>query len=387
MKRRIMLVLCSVCTTVAMFVTAPSSLTQQTATTTTVPVRIAVTANVASDKRMPQINPEDVVVKQGKQRLQVTEWVPAQGERAGLDLFILIDDASSSRLGSNLDELRTFINAQPPTTSVGVGYMRNAGVQIAQNLTHDHAAAAKALRLPFGSTGAYGSPYLSVIDLMTRWPESQNRHEVVMVTDGIDRARGGPRWRGLSNNPDIDSASAVAIIPAKKSSAATWRRPRRLTATILAPKVTADRHDHSYDLRPWFGPPAPQLLGSHEWADGHRQAIGRNWRRVLLPWSAERGELQTLPGRSPESTRQPVLVELFCQTGYEGRLAICDAQHRSCRCGVLCTRRGLGTCCEIGVRPAAIRGPGTPHLNLDDEHLIPTTHDFEAGELNVCLGG
>jgi hypothetical protein len=211
MKRRMMLVLCSACTTVAMFVTTPSSLAQQTATTTTVPVRIAVTANVANDKRKPQINPEDVVVKQGKQRLQVTEWVPAQGERAGLDLFILIDDASSSRLGSNLDELRTFINAQPPTTSVGVGYMRNAGVQIAQDLTNDHAAAAKALRLPLGSTGAYGSPYLSVIDLMTRWPESQNRREVVMVTDGIDRARGGPRWRGLSNNPDVDSASAVAM--------------------------------------------------------------------------------------------------------------------------------------------------------------------------------
>jgi hypothetical protein len=211
MKTRITLMLCSAFTAVAMFVTAPSSLAQQTGITTTVPVRIAVTANVASDKRMPQINPEDVVVKQGKQRLQVTEWVPAQGERSGLDLFILIDDASSPRLGSNLDELRTFINAQPPTTSVGVGYMRNAAVQIVQDLTNDHAAAAKALRLPLGSAGAYGSPYLSVIDLMKRWPENQNRREVVMVTDGIDRARGGPRWRGLTNNPDIDSASAVAM--------------------------------------------------------------------------------------------------------------------------------------------------------------------------------
>src|SRR5580658_6480311 len=194
MKRRMMLVLCSACTTLAMFVTTPSSLAQQTATTTTVPVRIAVTANVASDKRMPQINPEDVVVKQGKQRLQVTEWIPAQGDHAGLDLFILIDDATSPRLGTNLDELRTFIKAQPSTTSVGVGYMRNASVQIIQNLTKDHTVAAKSLRLPFGSAGAYGSPYLSVIDLMKRWPENQNRHEVLMVTDGIDRARGGPRW-------------------------------------------------------------------------------------------------------------------------------------------------------------------------------------------------
>jgi len=85
MKTRIMLILCSAFATVAMFVTAPSSLAQQTNTVTSVPVRIAVTANVASDKRMPQINPEDVVVKQGKQRLQVTEWIPAQGDRAGLD--------------------------------------------------------------------------------------------------------------------------------------------------------------------------------------------------------------------------------------------------------------------------------------------------------------
>jgi hypothetical protein len=210
MKTRIMFMLCSALTIVGMLIAAPLSPAQQTATIN-VPVQIAVTPTFARDKRMPQINPEDVVVKQGKQRLQVTEWIPAQGDRAGLDLFILIDDATSPSLGSNLGELRTFIKAQPPTTSVGVGYMRNATVQIAQNLTTDHVAAARALRLPLGNAGAYGSPYLSAINLMKRWPENQNRREVVMITDGIDRARGGPRWRGLSNNPDVDSASAVAI--------------------------------------------------------------------------------------------------------------------------------------------------------------------------------
>ena len=51
----------------------------------------------------------------------------------------------------HLDDLKTFINAQPSTTLVGVGYMRNATVQIVQDLTTDHAAAAKALRLPLGS--------------------------------------------------------------------------------------------------------------------------------------------------------------------------------------------------------------------------------------------
>ncbi|MGB8594976.1 MAG: hypothetical protein WA350_10785 [Candidatus Sulfotelmatobacter sp.] len=210
MKSRMIQMFCSALTMVAM-VTSIVPLNAQEASTATVPVKMTVTANVASDKRMPEINQQDVFVKQGKERLRVTEWFPAQGDRAGLDLFILIDDASDARLGSHLEDLGTFINAQPSTTSVGVGYMRNATVQIVQDFTTDHAAAAKALRLPLGSAGAYGSPYLSVIDLMTRWPANQNRREVVMVTDGIDRARRGMFWRGLNVNPDVDSASDVAM--------------------------------------------------------------------------------------------------------------------------------------------------------------------------------
>jgi hypothetical protein len=176
-----------------------------------VPVTMTVTANVASDKRMPVINQDDVVVNQGKERVKVTDWIPAKDERAGLELFLLIDDASSSSLGSHLNDLAEFIKAQPATTAVGVGYMRNGTVQIVQNLTTDHEAAAKSLRLPMGYAVAFGSPYLSVIDLMNRWPESNNRHEIVMVTDGIDRARRGVPWRGLSINPDVDSASDVAM--------------------------------------------------------------------------------------------------------------------------------------------------------------------------------
>ncbi|MGO8791766.1 MAG: hypothetical protein ACLQVL_30870 [Terriglobia bacterium] len=212
MKSRIMTSMFGSAMTVLMMLAAiPPSPAQEGKTTNGVPVKMTVTVNVASDKRMPEINQQDVVVKQGKQRLQVAEWVPAQGDRAGLDLFILIDDASDTRLGSHLGDLRKFINAQPATTTVGVGYMRNATVQIAQNFTRDHAAAAKAVRLPLGTPGAYGSPYLSVIDLMQRWPESPNRREVVMVTDGIDRARRGMGWRGLNIVPDVDSAGEVAM--------------------------------------------------------------------------------------------------------------------------------------------------------------------------------
>src|SRR3984957_10746228 len=137
---------------------------------TTAPVQKTVSVRVLGDnKRMPEVNLEDVTVKQGKSELQVTNWMPARGDRAGLELFILIDDAADSSLGSQINDVRSFINAQPETTSVGLGYMRNGTVQIVQNFTKDHAKVADSVRLTLGSVGAYGSPYLSVIDLMKRW--------------------------------------------------------------------------------------------------------------------------------------------------------------------------------------------------------------------------
>jgi hypothetical protein len=209
MKSRIKTMFCAAVTMAAAIMTVAPSNAQEAAAM--VPVTMTVTASVPSDKRMPDLSQQDIAVTQGKQRLNVTEWVPAQGDRAGLELFILIDDSSNPALGMHLDDLKTFINAQPSTTSIGVGYMRNATVQIVQNLTTDHTSAASSLRLPLGSAGAYGSPYLSVIDLMKRWPASQNRREVVMVTDGIDRARRNIAWRGLYTNPDVDSANEVAM--------------------------------------------------------------------------------------------------------------------------------------------------------------------------------
>lgn len=176
----------------------------------TVTVRMTVTASGLSDGRVPDVSRNDVVVRQRRETLKVTKWEPARGAAAGLDLFILIDDAADSSLGSQLNDLRAFINAQPPSTSVGVGYMRNATAQIAQNFTTDHALAANALRLPLGNPGAFGSPYLSASNLMNRWPQHANRRVLVMITDGIDRARRTTRSPGLNTIPDVTSTASVA---------------------------------------------------------------------------------------------------------------------------------------------------------------------------------
>jgi hypothetical protein len=165
------------------------------------PVRMVVTVEARHGTDVPVIDREDAMVFEGRDRDKVTDWIPLQGDHAGLELFILIDDASNTSLGSQLEDIRQFINSQPASTAIGVGYMRNGGTTIGQNFTTDHAQAAKALRLPLGNAGASTSPYLSVADLIKRWPANPVRHEVLMISDGIDRlGDSGP------DNPYVDSA-------------------------------------------------------------------------------------------------------------------------------------------------------------------------------------
>lgn len=187
-------------------------------------VHVVITAEPQrDDSELPALRRDDVRVTQGKTVLQVTQLVPARGESASLQLFILIDDTLDSRVGNNLNDIREFISAQPTTTLIGIGYMSNAKVNIAQNFTADHALAAKALRLPRGSLSTMDSPYLSLISLVKGWPQQNVRREVMMVTDGIDRLRGeqpttsqlGPRFGPVYHSmptmaPDVNSASEIS---------------------------------------------------------------------------------------------------------------------------------------------------------------------------------
>ena len=177
------------------------SMVAQQASSTGVPVHMVVTVEARHGSNVPVINREDVMVYQGRDRANVRDWMPLQGEHVGLQLFILIDDAANTSLGSQLEDIRQFINAQPSSTAIGVAYIRNGIADILQNPTNDHAQAAKALRIPLGDAGAAGSPYFSVVDLIKRWPEGPVRREILMVSDGIDRFGGsGP------SNPYVDSA-------------------------------------------------------------------------------------------------------------------------------------------------------------------------------------
>lgn len=197
------------------------------------PVHMIVTVEPRKGSEVPVVNLEDVMVYEGKKRDQVTEWVPAQGDHAGLEFFVLIDDGASSALDTQLRDIKNFIAELPTTARVGVAYMQNGIARIEQKLTSDRDLATKAVRLPLGYFGADGSPYFSVSDLAKRWQPDSNRHEVLMVTSGSDP------YYGVGDTQDPYLTAAIE----------DCQRAGILVSAIYAPG--AGHFGHSYWLNYW----------------------------------------------------------------------------------------------------------------------------------------
>lgn len=157
-----------------------------------VPVHTVVSIEAKHGKDVPEItNKEDVRALDGKERLSVTAWVPLQAAQANLELLILIDESTGQTVANQFDDLRRFISAQPPTTSIAIGYLEYGTVKMAQNFTTDHDAAGKALRITLGTAAGGNSPYLSITDAIKRWPPSKARHAIFLISDGIDALQPG----------------------------------------------------------------------------------------------------------------------------------------------------------------------------------------------------
>jgi hypothetical protein len=170
-----------------------------------VAAHMVVTAVASKGSNVPEISREDVMVREGKDRDKVLDWVPATGDHAGLEFFVMIDDSTGENVGSQLADLRKFILAQSATTKVGVAYMQNGNAQVLQEPTADHQQAAKTLRLPTGVPGVNASPYFSLSDLIKKWPASTNRREVLMITSGVDGY-----WDDGTNDPYVETAVSDA---------------------------------------------------------------------------------------------------------------------------------------------------------------------------------
>ncbi len=149
-----------------------------------VEVRMVLTVADHMNHKPPALKSDDVKIMNAT----ITDWTPP-GSGGDLELFLLIDDGANYDFGAKLQELRRFVTAQPAPVSIGVAYIHDGTLRIAENPTTDHARAARALRAPAGSKA--GNPYCSLSDLIQRWPQKSGtekslRREVLMVSPGID---------------------------------------------------------------------------------------------------------------------------------------------------------------------------------------------------------
>jgi hypothetical protein len=167
----------------------------QAQTASKIPVTTIVTVLGPKFTEPPAITKQDIVVFSGKTRLDITDWVLAQGQKGGLQLAIVIDNSANQfGVGSSLSEIANFIMQQPKSTAIGVFYAINGTVQAASPFSRDHATVAKTLHIPQGP-GAGNSPsvYLSLSDLINhRWQPTGARREVLLISSGVDRMNGGP---------------------------------------------------------------------------------------------------------------------------------------------------------------------------------------------------
>lgn len=152
----------------------------------------------------------DLKVVTGKTPARVLQVDRLTGDMANMQLFIYLDDSSrSNSLGTQLQELKGFVESLPGTTQVAVGYMRNGAFALAQGFTTDHQTAARTLGLPMAQPGENGSPYFALSDLAKHWPskETTNRRAVLMLTDGVDRYFGA----AVQDDPYVDESIHDAL--------------------------------------------------------------------------------------------------------------------------------------------------------------------------------
>src|SRR4051812_10974250 len=172
-----------------------------------VPVSVTITAEAGRQKTVPTLSKGDVVVSQGRDKRPVLDLTPLGQQNQSMQLLLLISDSARSSFDTEINVLKQFITSLPPTTEVGVGYMRNGTNQMVANFTRDHASAANSIRLVSGPGGADVSPYDSLSQAIKDWPKTPaERREVIMFGSGIEGLGGG----FTSDNPYVDRAISDA---------------------------------------------------------------------------------------------------------------------------------------------------------------------------------
>jgi hypothetical protein len=168
---------------------------QRTDPMTEGPQPVSIIVRAESKDAASTLQPSDLKVEfNGKPVAISSLQALGVGNKPGVhtEVALLIDDGLRGNFGNQLNDIEKFVqNSASPNTAVGVGYMRNGGVDFPEGFSTEPEKEIKAIRLPLSMAGVDGSPYFCLQDLLKKWPAHPGVARVVlMITSGIDRYNG-----------------------------------------------------------------------------------------------------------------------------------------------------------------------------------------------------
>ncbi|HEV2288202.1 MAG TPA: hypothetical protein VGR81_04540 [Candidatus Acidoferrales bacterium] len=172
--------------------------------------QITVTAmSTKSGEAAPALGKQDVLFRENGKKAQIVDWVPTNTPDSKLQLIILIDQDTSTRLGSHFNEIASFIRALPSNSTVAVAYAMNGAADLRTPFTANREEVINSLHITMGAAAGMTSIYEALADLIKHWPGNAPRREVLLLSDGIDPTYGfhdTAPWQ----NPALDHATQAA---------------------------------------------------------------------------------------------------------------------------------------------------------------------------------
>ena len=151
----------------------------------------------------------DIVVAQNSGVRPITKLVPLSGDKASIEIFMLVDDCSNFEPGPRSDEFRSFLLTQPSSALIGSAYIRDGHVEVIRPPTPDRDQLINSLIPPRGCKPA--SPFVALSELIKEWKRTDSRRVVVMVSDGIDpEIREG--YYSASAEAALEAAQCAGVI-------------------------------------------------------------------------------------------------------------------------------------------------------------------------------
>jgi hypothetical protein len=124
----------------------------------------------ARNGNVGQISAQNLNVKVNGKTSTVTSFNQLQENNSPVELVLLLDAGARSSLGTQFNDIQSFVKEMPSNTKMAIAYMQQGRAAFSSQLSSNAADVLKGLHLSNGMPGENASPYFCLSDLAKNWP-------------------------------------------------------------------------------------------------------------------------------------------------------------------------------------------------------------------------